>query len=109
MPLQRARRLQRAVRALQKSRVQSRLFAFKAALSRYEFTCSDFETIDVQPLDFVYADPPYDVEFTSYFAGGFDWEAQERLATGLLGRGPVVASNQVTDRVLNCTASGFYG
>ncbi len=84
---------------------------FKAALSRYEFTCSDFETIDVQPLDFVYADPPYDVEFTSYFAGGFDWEAQKRLAHWLAAhRGPVVASNQVYgSRARAVPQAGFYG
>ena len=33
--------------------------------------------------DFVYADPPYDVEFTQYSSGGFGWEDQERTAEWL--------------------------
>ena len=40
---------------------------------------------------FVYADPPYDVEFTAYSAGGFGWEDQVRTATVLTRHpGPVV-------------------
>lgn len=60
----------------------------------------DFADIDLQKGDFVYADPPYDVEFTNYSAGGFDWDSQVRLAHWLaLHDGPVVASNQATDRI----------
>ncbi|MGK7912190.1 MAG: DNA adenine methylase [Synechococcus sp.] len=60
----------------------------------------DFAAIEIQPEDFIYADPPYDVEFTAYSAGGFAWEEQVRLATWLATHnGPVVASNQATDRI----------
>jgi DNA adenine methylase len=50
--------------------------------------------------DFVYADPPYDVQFTQYAKLGFTWADQERTAE-LLSRhpGPVVLVNQATDRI----------
>lgn len=85
------------------------LLQFRSALSDYTFTCSDFETIPLGKTDFVYADPPYDVEFTSYFAGGFSWDDQQRLAQWLAQhRGPVVASNQATPRILKLYRSlGF--
>ena len=53
-----------------------------------------------EPGDFVYADPPYDVEFTQYAKDGFGWDDQERTAVWLSRhRGPVVLVNQATDRV----------
>ena len=52
--------------------------------------------------DFIYADPPYDVEFTQYAKDGFSWEDQIRLAELLAKHsGPVLLSNQATERVLN--------
>ena len=82
---------------------------YQATLSRWEFTSGDFEVAQVEPGDFVYADPPYDVEFTSYSKTSFGWEEQERLAHWLIGLGvPVVASNQATPRVLELYGSlGF--
>ena len=51
--------------------------------------------------DFVHADPPYEVEFTSHSMGGFDWDAQQRAARWLSKHpGPVVLSNQWTDRIV---------
>ncbi|HEV3154207.1 MAG TPA: Dam family site-specific DNA-(adenine-N6)-methyltransferase [Candidatus Baltobacteraceae bacterium] len=74
--------------------------SYREAFAAYEFTCGDFAVMDVQPDDFVYADPPYDVEFTSYSAGGFTWDDQLRLARWLAAHpGPVVASNQATPRI----------
>ena len=52
-------------------------------LSRWTFTDGDFESIEVSPKDFIYADPPYDVQFRQYASDGFDWDAQERLAAWL--------------------------
>ncbi len=41
------------------------------------------------------------MEFTSYSAGGFGWDEQVRLAHWLAAHpGPVIASNQATERVL---------
>lgn len=68
--------------------------------SRFEFTSLDFESIPLQQDDFVYADPPYDVEFRQYSTEGFEWDAQVRAATWLAKHtGPVVLSNQATGRI----------
>ena len=67
----------------------------------WEFACNDLESLEVDHGDFVYADPPYDVEFRSYSAGGFTWEDQVRTAEWLSRhRGPVVLSNQATRRIV---------
>lgn len=73
----------------------------RPTLSRWKFLASDFEALAPTSRDFVYADPPYDVEFTHYARGGFSWADQQRLAEWL-GRldGPVVASNEATNRVV---------
>jgi DNA adenine methylase len=73
---------------------------YRAAFAGWAFTDGDFGTIRLEPTDFVYADPPYDVEFTQYSRGGFSWDDQVRTATWLSQhRGPVVLVNQATDRV----------
>ena len=64
---------------------------------RWRFTDGDFEAIRLAEDDFVYADPPYDVEFTRYAREAFGWEDQVRLADH---PGPVLLSNQATDRVV---------
>lgn len=75
--------------------------SYRTLLEEYRFTNGDFERMRLRADDFLYADPPYDVEFTSYSAGGFSWEDQERLADWLAQHpGPVVASNQATKRIL---------
>jgi DNA adenine methylase len=67
----------------------------------WSFTNSDLEALQIELEDFVYADPPYDVEFTSYSAGGFSWEDQVRTAERLAAHpGPVVLSNQATTRII---------
>jgi len=73
---------------------------YRSVFERFEFTNTDFEKLPLSPDDFVYADPPYDVEFTQYSKGGFDWEAQQRTAEWLAKHAcPVVLSNQRTDRI----------
>lgn len=73
---------------------------YKQAFARYEFTNTDFEKLELRPEDFVYADPPYDVEFTQYSTGGFGWDEQQRAAEWLAKhRGPVALSNQRTERI----------
>ena len=74
---------------------------YAPVLSRWELTCTDFAQMPVSPDDWIYADPPYDVEFRSYSAEGFSWDDQVRLAEWLATHpGPVVASNQATSRIL---------
>lgn len=72
-----------------------------AHFRQWEFSCSDFERLKLPDNDFVYADPPYDVEFTKYAKDDFTWDDQVRLAKWLSRHGgPVVLSNQATDRIV---------
>jgi DNA adenine methylase len=73
---------------------------YASAFDGWQFSSTDFERLELRPDDLVYADPPYDVEFTSYSAGGFDWDDQVRLAKWLAHHaGPAIASNQGTERI----------
>jgi DNA adenine methylase len=74
---------------------------YRQAFAGWEFTNADIEKLPVEPEDFLYADPPYDVEFTQYSKGGFRWEDQVRSAEWLAKHpGPVVLSNQATPRIV---------
>lgn len=74
---------------------------YRKMLRAWKFTSVDLEKMEIEPRDFVYADPPYDVEFTSYSAGGFSWDDQVRTAEWLAKhRGPVMLSNQATPRIV---------
>ncbi len=74
--------------------------AFRSVFRRWTLGSADFERVDLQPDDFVYADPPYDVEFRQYSSGGFTWDDQVRTAEWLSRhRGPVVLVNQATSRI----------
>lgn len=74
---------------------------FREAFSTWTFMHGDFEAVPLDPEDFVYADPPYDVPFTQYAKGGFGWTDQQRTARWLAGHpGPVVLVNQATERIL---------
>ncbi len=77
--------------------------------SRWQFSSADFEKLNLGPGDFVYADPPYDVQFTHYAKEGFGWNDQVRLAEWLASHpGPVVLSNQATTRIVKLYRSlGF--
>ncbi len=77
------------------------LTPYREPLSSWRFEHGDFAGLELEDRDFIYADPPYDVEFRQYSAGGFEWEEQERLAELLAEhRGPVVLSNQATKRII---------
>jgi DNA adenine methylase len=66
------------------------------------FRNESFEDLKIEADDFIYADPPYDVPFTTYSAGGFDWQQQVLLAEILSNHpGPVVLSNQATARIVH--------
>ncbi len=75
---------------------------YQEAFRDWTFTTGDFADLSLEADDFVYADPPYDCEFTQYAPGGFTWADQECLATWLAAHpGPVVASNQATARIVD--------
>lgn len=73
---------------------------WQAVMAAWTFTTGDFGAVSVSPDDFIYADPPYDVEFTQYARDKFSWDDQVRAAE--LWRthpGPVVLVNQATRRI----------
>ena len=75
---------------------------YQSLFSSWEFTIKDLEAMPLERDDFIYADPPYDVEFTTYSAGGFSWEDQLRTAELLAAHpGPLVLSNQATPRIVS--------
>lgn len=74
---------------------------FMPLFENWTFTNNDISALQIEAEDFIYADPPYDVEFTTYSAGGFSWDDQVRTAEWLAAhRGPVVLSNQATPRIV---------
>lgn len=82
---------------------------YAETFKQWKFTNVDVEKLAIKKTDFIYADPPYDVEFTTYSAGGFSWEDQQRVAELLAKHpGPVVISNQATPRIVRLyEESGF--
>ena len=82
---------------------------YKDAFKLYRFVNVDFEHLTISADDFIYADPPYDVEFTQYAPNGFNWDDQVRTARWLAKHpGPVAISNQATSRIVDLYKSlGF--
>ena len=82
---------------------RSEFSELKPLFRRWEFRCCHYEALtgDITEDDIVYADPPYDVEFTKYFQDGFTFRDQEHLADWLarLPARTVIISNQATDRI----------
>jgi DNA adenine methylase len=73
---------------------------YVSAFVQWEFTCVGFDQLQLEDDDFIYADPPYDVQFTQYSKENFGWDEQVRLAEYLAQHpGPVVLSNQATERI----------
>lgn len=74
---------------------------YQPILKNWQLKHGDFAELNLKCSEFVYADPPYDVEFTRYTVKDFTWEDQQRLAQWLAKHdGPVVASNQATKRII---------
>lgn len=81
---------------------QSDFRPYVDVLKPWEFSSVNFEDLRLKSRDFVYADPPYDVEFRQYSKNGFAWKEQVRLAEWLTEhRGPVLLSNQATRRIVD--------
>jgi len=73
---------------------------YRSPFANWEFTNLHFEKLDLHEHDFIYADPPYDVEFRQYSQGGFGWHEQEKTAVWLSKHpGPVILVNQATKRI----------
>jgi len=74
---------------------------YKKVMANWQFSSGDFQSLQIDAEDFIYADPPYDVEFTRYAKEDFTWLDQIRLAQWLSRHsGPVVLSNQATPRII---------
>ena len=74
---------------------------YQSVLSTWQFSNVDFEKLKVPNTGLIYADPPYDVEFTKYYQHDFHWADQIRLVDWLSKHpGPIVASNQATKRII---------
>ena len=82
---------------------------YRRAFANWTFMSGDFASLPLKAGDFIYADPPYDVEFTHYAKGGFSWDDQVRAAHWLSRHpGPIVLSNQATKRIVQLYKSlGF--
>jgi len=79
---------------------QDDLLAYRSVVNSWQFTNFYFSDVPLQPDDFVYADPPYDVQFRQYSKDGFSWDEQVKTAEWLSHHhGPVVLSNQATARI----------
>jgi DNA adenine methylase len=73
---------------------------YRTALGGWTFMTGDLDAVPIHRTDFVYADPPYDVEFTQYSKNRFTWSDQERTALRLSAHpGPVILVNQATERI----------
>jgi DNA adenine methylase len=82
---------------------------YRAAFAGWTFTARDFERLSLRRDDFIYADPPYDVEFTNYAGNGFSWPDQIRTASWLSRHpGPVILVNQATDRICRLYDEGGF-
>ncbi len=82
---------------------------YSPVMKDWEIHLGDFQDFQLPEGSFVYADPPYDTPFTHYSPGGFSWDDQVRLVETLSEHaGPVVASNQGTERIIDLyKAAGF--
>ena len=79
---------------------KSEFSEYQSILKPWQFKHGDFDKLVLQGDEFLYADPPYDVQFTRYSQQDFTWPDQTRLADWLCKhKGPVIASNQATDRI----------
>ena len=74
--------------------------AYRHVIGTWAFTSGSYASIELRPDDFLYLDPPYDTEFTTYLAGGFTWNDQVAVAEWAAAHtGPVVLCNQATPRI----------
>jgi DNA adenine methylase len=75
---------------------------FAEYVKHWKFKIKSYEKLELEDDDFIYADPPYDVSFNAYYKTSFDWDEQVKLAGWLAShKGPVVASNLATDRIVD--------
>ena len=85
------------------------LTVYKDIFSNFKFTNTDFSLLKIKPGDIIYADPPYDVEFTKYAKEDFTYADQERLINWLNNfNNPIIISNQATKRIIKLYEKNNY-
>ncbi|GAA4357954.1 DNA adenine methylase [Kangiella marina] len=73
----------------------------QSVIKDWNFSSKDYSKVRINKSDFVYIDPPYDVQFTSYSGNEFGWKEQERVVNHFDKYDcPLVISNQATERVV---------
>lgn len=79
---------------------QANFASYQLLTKNWRFETGDFSLLELQPTDFVYADPPYDAGFTQYGSSTFTWNDQVRLVEWAIAHpGPMMISNKATDRI----------
>jgi len=74
---------------------------YKQLMNNWKLYSMDFSEVPIENNSIIYADPPYDVEFTNYSSDGFSWEDQVRLVEYLVELDvPIILSNQATERIV---------
>lgn len=73
---------------------------YRDVLQKWKIQQGDFSDIKLTKGCLIYADPPYDVVFTSYSPGGFSWDDQVRLVEWLARHsGPVITSKMAATAI----------
>jgi len=75
---------------------------YQKAFSRWYFSNDDYKDLNIKDNDFLFVDPPYDCDFTSYSGNDFGWKEQIELADWLdrCPSIPQIACNAATDRIV---------
>lgn len=82
---------------------------FRPVFQEWQFSSGDFANLEIAKDDFLYVDPPYDVEFTKYAKDDFTWNDQIRLVEWLVKfDNPMLVSNQSTERILKLYESAGF-
>lgn len=75
--------------------------SYKEIFKNWSFTVGSYKDIELKSNDFIFSDPPYDVNFRNYTKDGFEWRDQIELTDWLcLHSGPMILCNQATDRII---------
>ncbi|MDQ7049204.1 MAG: Dam family site-specific DNA-(adenine-N6)-methyltransferase [Enterobacterales bacterium] len=88
---------------------QTEFLSVAKTVKKWTLSCGDYSLLKIRKTDFLYVDPPYDVEFRNYSGNNFEWQEQERLIKHLSRyQCPIVLSNQATDRIIELYEANGY-
>jgi DNA adenine methylase len=83
--------------------------AYKSLFDKWEFSLGSYDTLCIQPDDFIFCDPPYDTSWQGYYHNQFSFEEQQHLASWVVKQQvPVILMNAPTSRIVELYEdSGF--